>query len=61
MTGPFGIMGVTQDVTAREKAKEDMHSAQRRQEFLLELNDQLRSLDDPMRSWKRQPRAWDGS
>ncbi|QRM28190.1 PAS domain-containing protein [Microvirga sp. VF16] len=44
---PVRLMGITQDVTAREKAKEDMHSAQRRQEFLLNLNDHLRSLDDP--------------
>ncbi len=44
---PVRLMGITQDVTAREKAKEDMHTAQRRQEFLLDLNDQLRSLDDP--------------
>ena len=44
---PIRLMGITQDVTAREKAKEDMNTAQRRQEFLLDLNDQLRSLDDP--------------
>ncbi len=44
---PVRLMGITQDVTAREKAKEDMHSAQRRQEFLLNLNDQLRSLESP--------------
>jgi PAS domain S-box-containing protein len=44
---PVRLMGIIQDVTAREQAKEDMHSAQRRQEFLLNLNDQLRSLEDP--------------
>ncbi|MBB3018642.1 PAS domain S-box-containing protein [Microvirga lupini] len=44
---PVRLMGVVQDVTAREKAKEEMNSAQRRQEFLLNLNDQLRSLEDP--------------
>ncbi|MEE1654838.1 PAS domain-containing protein [Microvirga sp. CF3062] len=44
---PVRLMGIIQDVTAREQAKEDMHSAQRRQEFLLTLNDQLRSLEDP--------------
>lgn len=41
------LYGVTQDVTERERAKEEIHLAQRRQEFLLDLNDQLRSLDDP--------------
>ncbi|WP_084021106.1 PAS domain-containing protein, partial [Microvirga flocculans] len=44
---PVRLMGIAQDVAAREKAKEELHSAQRRQEFLLDLNDQLRSLDDP--------------
>jgi PAS domain S-box-containing protein len=44
---PIRLMGIIQDVTAREQAKEDMHTAQRRQEFLLTLNDQLRSLEDP--------------
>jgi len=44
---PVRLIGIIQDVTAREQAKEDMNSAQRRQEFLLTLNDQLRSLEDP--------------
>ncbi|MBF9232030.1 PAS domain-containing protein [Microvirga alba] len=44
---PVRLVGVTQDVTEREKAREEMNLAQRRQEFLLTLNDQLRSLDDP--------------
>lgn len=44
---PVRLIGIIQDVTAREQAKEDMNSAQQRQEFLLTLNDQLRSLEDP--------------
>ncbi|MBM6581336.1 PAS domain-containing protein [Microvirga sp. BT689] len=39
--------GIVQDITEREKIKEEVQRAQRRQEFLLGLNDQLRSLDDP--------------
>ncbi|MBF9195273.1 PAS domain-containing protein [Microvirga terrestris] len=44
---PVRHFGIVQDITEREKIKEDIQHAQRRQEFLLELNDQLRSLDDP--------------
>jgi PAS domain S-box-containing protein len=44
---PVRLVGVTQDVTEREKAKEEVNLAQRRQEFLLSLSDQLGSLDDP--------------
>jgi PAS domain S-box-containing protein len=39
---PVRMIGVTQDVTEREKVKEEFHLAQRRQDFLLKLNDQLR-------------------
>ena len=39
--------GIVQDITEREKIREEIRHAQHRQEFLLELNDQLRSLDDP--------------
>jgi PAS domain S-box-containing protein len=44
---PVRHYGVVQDITEREKIKEEIQRAQRRQEFLLGLNDQLRSLDDP--------------
>jgi PAS domain S-box-containing protein len=44
---PVRIFGVVQDITEREKIKEEIHLAQKRQEFLLHLNDQLRSLTDP--------------
>jgi PAS domain S-box-containing protein len=45
---PIRIAGVLQDVTEREKAKEEAGLAQRRQEFLLELNDKIGNLDDPL-------------
>lgn len=41
------LVGVMQDVSERQRAREEVSLAQRRQEFLLGLNDQLRSLDDP--------------
>jgi PAS domain S-box-containing protein len=44
---PIRIIGVTQDISELEKIKEEIHLAQRRQEFLLALNDRLRSLEDP--------------
>ncbi len=44
---PLYTMGVVQDITEREKARQEINLAQRRQEFLLELNDQLRTLEDP--------------
>lgn len=44
---PVRMVGVIQDVTERERAKEEIGFAQRRQEFLLRLNDQLRGIDDP--------------
>lgn len=45
---PIRIAGVLQDVTEREKAKEEANLAQRRQEFLLELNDQIGNEEDPL-------------
>ena len=44
---PAHLFGVFQDITERERIKEEINQAQKRQEFLLNLNDQLRSLDDP--------------
>lgn len=44
---PTRVMGVTQDVTERDKIKEEMSLAHKRWEFLRELNDQLAGLDDP--------------
>ncbi|NIX76866.1 PAS domain-containing protein [Microvirga terricola] len=44
---PVRLIGVSQDTSERAKAKEESHLAQRRQEFLLNLNDQLQSFDDP--------------
>lgn len=44
---PIRHYGVVQDITEREKIKEQIALAQKRQEFLLDLNDQLRSLDNP--------------
>jgi PAS domain S-box-containing protein len=44
---PVCIYGVTQDVTELEKVREEASVAQRRQEFLLALTDQLGSLEDP--------------
>ncbi|MCG7392526.1 PAS domain-containing protein [Microvirga sp. ACRRW] len=45
---PVRIAGVLQDMTEREKAKEEATLAQRRQEFLLDLNDQIGDLGDPL-------------
>ncbi|SCX97969.1 PAS domain-containing protein [Microvirga guangxiensis] len=44
---PIRIAGILLDVTDREKAREEATLAHRRQEFLLELNDQIGTLDDP--------------
>ncbi len=44
---PVRVVGVLQDVTERERVRQEIHLAQSRQEFLLGLNDQLRSLEDP--------------
>ncbi|EIM25520.1 PAS domain-containing protein [Microvirga lotononidis] len=44
---PVRFAGVLQDIKERQKIREEMSQAQRRQEFLLKLNDQLSNLDDP--------------
>lgn len=44
---PVYTLGVVQDITDRDKARAELTLAQRRQEFLLELNDQLRTLENP--------------
>ncbi|WP_457093461.1 PAS domain-containing protein [Microvirga sp. P5_D2] len=44
---PVRLMGVMQDVADRERAREEANRAQRRQEFLLDLNDQIGNFDDP--------------
>lgn len=44
---PVRMIGVNQDIIEREKAKQEVSLAQKRQDFLLGLNDQLRSLNDP--------------
>jgi PAS domain S-box-containing protein len=43
---PIRFVGVLQDVKERQKIREEMDQAQRRQEFLLKLNDQLSNIDD---------------
>ncbi|WP_227383247.1 PAS domain-containing protein [Microvirga rosea] len=44
---PVRMVGITQDLSERERIREEAQQAQRRQEFLLKLNDQLRSFQDP--------------
>ncbi|MCG7392525.1 PAS domain-containing protein [Microvirga sp. ACRRW] len=44
---PIRIMGILQDVTERERKKEEIALAQRRQEFLLKLHDQIAMEEDP--------------
>ncbi|MBZ6076364.1 PAS domain-containing protein [Microvirga puerhi] len=44
---PVRMVGVTQDLSERDRIREEAQQAQRRQEFLLKLNDQLRSFQDP--------------
>jgi PAS domain S-box-containing protein len=43
---PVRFVGVMQDIKERQKIREEMDQAQRRQEFLLKLNDQLSNIDD---------------
>jgi len=43
---PIRFVGVLQDIKERQKIREEMDQAQRRQEFLLRLNDQLSTIDD---------------
>lgn len=42
------MIGVTMDMTEQGYAREIMQDVQRRQEFLLGLNDRLRDLEDPL-------------
>jgi PAS domain S-box-containing protein len=43
---PVRFVGVLQDINERQKIRDEMGQAQRRQEFLLKLNDQLSNIDD---------------
>jgi PAS domain S-box-containing protein len=43
---PIRFVGVLQDIKERQKIREEMDQAQRRQEFLLKLNDQLSNVND---------------
>ncbi len=43
---PVRFAGVLQDIKERQRIREEMDQAQRRQEFLLTLNDQLSNIDD---------------
>jgi len=43
---PVRFLGVMQDIKERQKIREEMDQAQRRQEFLLRLNDQLSNIND---------------
>lgn len=54
---PVRIFGVVQDVTERERVKDEVNRAQRRQAFLLDLNDQLRGMDDPSAIMEATARA----
>ncbi|WP_262299955.1 PAS domain-containing protein [Microvirga sesbaniae] len=45
-TKPVRFVGVLQDIRERQRLREEMDQAQRRQEFLLKLNDQISSIDD---------------
>lgn len=44
---PVRFVGMMQDIDERQKIREEMDQVQRRQEFLLKLNDQLGHVDDP--------------
>jgi PAS domain S-box-containing protein len=43
---PIRMAGVIQDMKERQKIREEMDQAQRRQEFLLQLNDQIGNVED---------------
>jgi PAS domain S-box-containing protein len=43
---PVRFVGVLQDIKERQRLRDEMDQAQRRQEFLLKLNDQISSIDD---------------
>jgi PAS domain S-box-containing protein len=44
---PVRMVGVTLDITERERAREALECSDRRQKFLLALNDRLRLIEDP--------------
>ncbi|WP_027317328.1 GAF domain-containing protein, partial [Microvirga flocculans] len=44
---PVRLVGVTQDITERERAKEELQDSKRRQDYLLKLNHQLQGFKDP--------------
>lgn len=44
---PVRLIGVSQDITEREQARDERKRLQRRQEFLLRLNDQIRDCKNP--------------
>jgi PAS domain S-box-containing protein len=44
---PVRMVGVTLDITERERAREALERSERRQKFLLALNDRLRATEDP--------------
>ncbi len=44
---PVRVVAIIQDVTEQERTRQEGTLAQRRQTFLLNLNDQVRDLDDP--------------
>lgn len=44
---PVRLVGITQDLSERERIREEALHAQHRQEFLLNLNDRLRDFQDP--------------
>ncbi len=51
------LMGVVQDVTERERIKEEISLVQRQQEFLSKLNEQIGSLDDPYKIMESSARS----
>ena len=54
---PIRLMGIVQDVTEREKVKDEITLVQRRQELLSKLNEQIGSLDDPFRIMETSARS----
>ncbi|WP_175493743.1 PAS domain-containing protein [Microvirga guangxiensis] len=46
---PIRLVGVVQDLTERERIKDELSLAQRRQEFLSKLSDQIGNEDDPFK------------
>jgi two-component system CheB/CheR fusion protein len=50
---PVRIVGVTLDITERESAKQALQQVERRQSFLLSLQDGVRDLEDPFAVMER--------